>query len=151
MIIENNKRDSEDMKTQKKIEGCLIGGAVGDALGYGVEFMNLAQIKSIYGDAGITKYKNGVGLISDDTQMTLFTACGILDGYTRGHMRGIMGSLEYYVWRVYGSWYNTQIQDRQLKRKENNTWLVAIDELYARRATGNTCLHAISGGYMGML
>ena len=40
----------EQSKTAKayrdKVRGCIFGGAVGDALGYPVEFMNEAQIYS---------------------------------------------------------------------------------------------------------
>ena len=77
-----------------KIRGSLIGGAVGDALGYPVEFMSIEHIRDKYGESGITRYElnsNGVAEISDDTQMTLFTANGMLFGYTRLALRGIIG------------------------------------------------------------
>ena len=61
------------MKDINRIRGCLIGGAVGDALGYTVEFMKDSEIFKTYGSDGITEYAlvNGVAEISDDTQMTL--------------------------------------------------------------------------------
>ena len=72
------------MSKLDKIRGCLFGGAVGDALGYPVEFMSEKAIFSQYGDKGIREYKldpvSGKALISDDTQMTLFTANGLLVG-----------------------------------------------------------------------
>ena len=58
-----------------------MGGAAGDALGYEVEFMCRQAILSRYGENGITKFEldaDGKALISDDTQMTLFTANGLL-------------------------------------------------------------------------
>ena len=63
-----------------RIRGSLVGGAIGDALGYAVEFLQEDQIFRKYGSEGITEYDlvNGKALISDDTQMTLFTANGIL-------------------------------------------------------------------------
>ena len=81
------------MKDIDKYRGCLIGGAVGDALGYPVEFMSAASIRGKYGENGITGYElyDGCARISDDTQMTLFTATGILLGETRGCVRGIAG------------------------------------------------------------
>ena len=81
------------MKNIAKYRGCLIGGAAGDALGYPVEFMSLASIKEKYGKTGIVEYElhDGTALISDDTQMTLFTATGILLGETRGCVRGLAG------------------------------------------------------------
>ena len=60
-------------------------------MGYPVEFMSLDEIIREYGKDGITSYelRNGIADISDDTQMTLFTATGILHGVTRASMRGI--------------------------------------------------------------
>lgn len=66
---------------QDKIQGCLVGGAAGDALGYAVEFKSYKQIVAMYGPQGITRYelnRKGLAEISDDTQMTLFTANGLL-------------------------------------------------------------------------
>ena len=62
------------MKNIDKHRGCLIGGAVGDALGYAVEFMQEYEIFEQYGKDGITEYSldDGVALISDDTQMSLY-------------------------------------------------------------------------------
>jgi hypothetical protein len=70
---------------------CLLGGAVGDALGAPVEFLSLAQIRSHFGSAGIRDFAEAygrVGAITDDTQMTLFTAEGLLRATVRGHERG---------------------------------------------------------------
>jgi len=40
------------MKNIDKYRGCLIGGAVGDALGYAVEFMEDDEIFEEYGSEG---------------------------------------------------------------------------------------------------
>ena len=73
---------------QDRIRGSLVGGAIGDALGYPVEFVNsYSGIQSRYGERGITRldirqYSPGrdvqkdKAVVSDDTQMTLFTALG---------------------------------------------------------------------------
>lgn len=138
---EDNKRDL--------VRGSLIGGAAGDALGYAVEFINYNGIISKYGPAGITDYAltNGVAEISDDTQMTLFTANGMLLGLTRGYMRGVGNMPEYYVEYAYQDWYNTQTKSYESVMKRDpyshHTWLSGIPGLYARRAPGNTCLMAI--------
>lgn len=73
------------MREIDKFRGCLIGGAAGDALGYAVEFRTADRIFAQYGENGITEYalNNGVAEISDDTQMTLFTANGLLIHATR--------------------------------------------------------------------
>ena len=78
--FKSGRRQFFKMKNQDKFRGCLIGGAIGDALGYAVEFLQISRIRQKYGDNGITSYelKNGIAEISDDTQMTLFTANGLL-------------------------------------------------------------------------
>ena len=43
------------MRNRKDLfKASLLGGAIGDALGYSVEFMSLAEIKSKFGEQGIT-------------------------------------------------------------------------------------------------
>lgn len=40
---------------QNRIRGSLIGGAIGDALGYPIEFNSYAEIINRYGERGITR------------------------------------------------------------------------------------------------
>lgn len=97
------------MRNIDRFRGCLIGGAAGDALGYAVEFLDEGQIFGKYGSSGITEYNltNGKALISDDTQMTLFTANALLFATTRGMTRSIKGSYESYIQTMYKCWYRT--------------------------------------------
>ena len=134
-----------------KYRGCLIGGAVGDALGYAVEFFSESSINQKYGDAGITEYEltNGVAQISDDTQMTLFTANGLLLGTTRGKTRGIMGKYSDYIALCYGEWYRMQWGEYPLGEEFPYTWLVNIPELYENREPGHTCLSALASFHRG--
>ena len=135
-----------------KFRGCLIGGAAGDALGYPVEFMTLEDIRKKYGRNGITEYdvRNGVAEISDDTQMTLFTATGILLGKTRSCLRGISGDASVYIWYNYRDWYRTQTEKYPLSGC-HHSWLDGIPELFSRRAPGNTCLSVLKGDKSGTL
>ena len=125
--------------------GCLVGGAVGDALGYAVEFMQDSEIFRRYGENGITEYElyKGTAQISDDTQMTLFTATGLLLGTTRGKLRGIMGAYEDYIRYSYKDWYRTQTERYPLPKEYHYSWLVNVPELFSRRAPGNTCMSAL--------
>lgn len=59
-------------------EAILFGLALGDALGYPTEFMDLAAIKGHYGRQGIADLPDPA-LYTDDTQMTLALAEGLLD------------------------------------------------------------------------
>ena len=98
------------MKYIDKIMGCLYGGAIGDALGYPVEFLSTKEIVEIYGRDGIRDYacSEGKALISDDTQMTLFTLGGLL-AWRGDQERGKnKDSWKEYVWKSYQDWLFTQ-------------------------------------------
>jgi len=92
--------------------------------------------------------ETGKALISDDTQMTLFTANGILFGTTRLALRGIAASVENYVHLAYLDWLSTQTEKTA---RRNISWLADIKELRARRAPGTTCLSALKSGTMGTI
>ena len=125
----------------------MIGLAAGDALGYAVEFSCEKTIFEKYGKCGITGYdlKNGVAEISDDTQMTLFTATGLLLATTRGLTRGISGHYETYVNYSYKDWLRTQTEKYENLQDEgyHYSWLANVPEMFHRRAPGNTCISAI--------
>lgn len=52
----------------------------------------------------------GVAEISDDTQMTLFTAIGLLTQKTRMNLRGICGPAESYVYKYYQDWLKNKLK-----------------------------------------
>ena len=131
-----------DMRDMNKILGCLIGGAAGDALGYAIEFDKENTIFSRYGASGITKYSlvDGKAIVSDDTQMTLFTAEGIhLAADPMNYTDYINGMFD-----AYQEWLHTQTSGRK-----KNLWLTDIRELNERRAPGITCLNALESGVFG--
>ncbi len=142
------------MKKTKDIDrvmGCLFGGAVGDALGYPVEFLDESSIFAQYGPQGITAHRlrDGLARVSDDTQMTLFTANGLLYATTRGKTKGIMGPYRDYIACAYREWYLTQNGPRRDKKEQQTCWLMNVPQLYAFRAPGNTCMSAIRAGCCG--
>jgi len=78
--------------TLQRFRGCLLGGAVGDALGAPVEFMSRAEIRARFGESGIGSCEAAYGrrrAITDDTRMTLFTAEGLPRAWVRGASKGI--------------------------------------------------------------
>lgn len=90
--------------------GCLLGRALGDALGALVEFMPRSEILQRFGPKGIRQYApayGGLGKITDDTQMTLFTAEGLLRGWIRGCLKGIT-SYPTVTAHAYLRWLQTQ-------------------------------------------
>ena len=131
-------------KLQDRIRGSLIGGAVGDALGYPVEFMGGEQIVHHFGKRGITRFSlahNNKAVVSDDTQMTLFTANGLLNAKRLGI------APKYSICRAYIEWYMTQTGEKS--NKYNDCWISNIPELNARRAPGTTCMSALDAIYRG--
>jgi ADP-ribosylglycohydrolase len=79
------------MDGAQRTRGCLLGGAVGDAMGAVVEFLSLREIRSRFGDEGLVGYPEddlGAGQFTDDTQMTIFTLEGLIRASVRGRTRG---------------------------------------------------------------
>lgn len=122
----------------------LLGGAVGDALGYPVEF------EPILKSGTVTFFRDGKGLISDDTQMTLFTANGLLWTYTRGALRGISLLPPDALHLAYLGWLSTQ-ERVELDKAHQICWIHDLPELNQLRAPGNTCLSALRSGKKGTI
>lgn len=140
------------MKDIDKYRGCMLGGAVGDALGYAVEFIDDEHIFRKFGENGITEYElncDGKAEISDDTQMSLFTANGLLIGTTRGMMRGIMGSYQSYIALCYKDWLKTQTADELGFESPEYSWLNNIPDMNHSRAPGRTCISYLMHNNLG--
>ncbi|GAB1820575.1 ADP-ribosylglycohydrolase family protein [Herbidospora sp. RD11066] len=128
-----------------RVRGCLIGGAIGDALGAPVEFDFLREIRAEFGAPGITDLTDGQ--ITDDTQMTLFTVEGLIRGSVRGRERGI-GHVPSVVRHAYLRWLDTQDHPTPPPQGDvfhRTGWLREQTWLYSRRAPGNACLSGLRG------
>jgi len=125
-----------------KFKGCLIGGAVGDALGYAVEFVDDEFIFNKYGEYGITEYSliNGIAPISADTQMTLFTANGLLSARKAGVKCTEVKDYLSHIYHSYREWVAMQVEDYPLSCFDNPSRFSEIPELYESRAPGRTCI-----------
>ncbi len=142
-----------DISLQSRISGCLLGGAVGDALGAAVEFDLLPGIRRRFGYAGLRDYAPAYGrrgAITDDTQMTLFSAEGLIRAWVRGRMRGMV-SIPSVVRHAYLRWLLTQEVEPAPGHLEigRDGWLFGVRGLHSQRAPGNTCLDALSVGWDG--
>lgn len=127
------------MKLSKRIRGCLLGGAIGDALGAPVEFLTIASIHNKYGLKGIQEFDKAYGVlgaITDDTQMTLFTNEGICQAFMSPNM-----PLEVLLTQSYLHWLFTQTQE--YSPEFNLPGLLKHKELWAQRAPGLTCLGSL--------
>jgi ADP-ribosylglycohydrolase len=138
-----------ERRTRLAFSGCLLGGAVGDALGAPIEFMRLEEIRRRFGREGVTDLVAGrwpTGSVTDDTQMTLFTAEAMIRGVHRHRNRGIAAAAGA-ARRAYLRWLHTQ--GERVPEDVLDGWLVTVPALRARRAPGNTCLTALIAGGPG--
>ncbi|UOZ08984.1 ADP-ribosylglycohydrolase family protein [Amycolatopsis sp. WQ 127309] len=130
-----------------RLRGSLLAGAIGDALGAKTEFDSIDRIREIAGPAGITDFipaYGGVGRITDDTQMTLFTLEALIRAHAQRRHTGsadVVHSLQL----AYQRWLHTQgvAWDRARGPRSDveapDGWLVTHQELFSRRAPGLTC------------
>lgn len=126
-----------------RVLGCLLGGAVGDALGYPVEFLSEPEILRQYVPAGIQTLAQAgsPARVSDDTQMTLFAANAWIYGCS-GEGWDISTA-----WLAYREWLGTQGDESRMGKPR--MWIYGDRRLHARRAPGNTCLSAIRSSDQG--
>lgn len=135
----------------ERVLGCLLGGAIGDALGAPVEFWSSSRIHAEFPE-GVrdyipTGYGDDLGLITDDTQMTLFTLEALLRVWQDDRIPRLIE-----LHRSYLDWWQTQSipeppPDAPASSLASQTWL------YSRRAPGNTCasalISALASGRLG--
>ncbi len=128
---------------------------MGDALGAPVEFLDLTAIRAAFGAAGpedFAPWDGPEGGITDDTQMTLFTAEAVIRGLNRGRVDGAEPSWPSIFRQAYWRWLATQGGRPQNPLASNDvlsSWLSGDPELNDRRAPGATCLHALRSGAEG--
>ncbi|MFJ7211119.1 ADP-ribosylglycohydrolase family protein [Amycolatopsis sp. NPDC098790] len=132
---------------RSRLRGSLLAGAIGDALGAKTEFDSIDRIREIAGPAGITDFipaYGGVGRITDDTQMTLFTLEALIRAHAQRRKTGsadVVHSLQL----AYQRWLHTQgvAWDRargpQSAVEAPDGWLITHQDLFSRRAPGLTC------------
>ena len=138
--------------------GCLLGGALGDALGAPVETLTYKEITREYGHDGIEELQcntRGVAEITNDTQLTLFTAEGLLRAKCRRNKKGITKDLREttnVVFRAYLRWLYTQgLSTSNWSGSDYDGWLVRLKPLYANKEIETTCITTLGKGVKGRL
>ena len=101
---------------KQSYKGCLLGLAVGDAMGYTVDSHTLTEIKEDYGPNGLRGYDSVGGFVevTSYTQLAAFTVNGLLLGLTRGQMRGQMAPFIQYIGLACQEWASTQRRGEKL-------------------------------------
>lgn len=144
------------MKELDQFIGCMIGGAAGDALGFLIESDSMDEIRAKYGPFGLRTVlkldSNGRrALVSDDTQISMFTADGLLWA-AHEQISPKIG-----LYHAYMRWYYTQTE--KIIRPEFKKWItkqpheqvwqydiMAEKDLYNRRSPSTTTMSVLATG-----
>lgn len=140
----------KNIDNESRARGSLLAGALGDALGYMVESLSYEEIKEKYGECGITEpdlYKGEEALISDDTQMTLYTAEALLKNPSDEELTDT-------VYEHYLDWLGTQIDfliPHNIFIKPGISSFNDVEELHSVREPGMTCIYSLYGRIKGSM
>ncbi|MEV6163944.1 ADP-ribosylglycohydrolase family protein [Streptomyces sp. NPDC052052] len=143
---------AERQDFRSRARGVLLGGAIGDALGAGVDGLTLEEIRQAHGADGVTDFlpvHGGRGTVTAITQLTLFT----VDGLIRAQVRRDTGAWHppTDVYRAHLRWVATQHDWGPDERRKDNGWLAQQEWLYARRGPTRECLTGLGDDTMGTL
>ncbi|WP_330175230.1 ADP-ribosylglycohydrolase family protein [Streptomyces sp. NBC_01498] len=143
---------AEQQDFRSRVRGCLLGGAVGDALGAGVDTLALGGNQAPQGAEGAADFAPAFGrrgAVAAATQLTLFT----VDGLIRAQVRRDTGAWHppTDVHRAYLRWAATQSDWGPDERRKDNGWLAQQEWLYARRDPSPSCLAGLADEQMGTL
>ncbi len=137
--------------SRSSYRGCLLGMAVGDAMGYTVDSRSWQEIQEDYGPHGLLGYDlvNGYADVTSYTQLAAFTCNGLLLGLTRGQMLGKMAPFIKYIGVSSQEWAGSQ---RSWGRPAKNfCWLTRKPELCRRHCMDTRMLETLSKANLGTL
>ena len=126
-----------------QVHACLLAGAIRNSLGAEIKFSSLAEIRLKFpnGLQDLPPHDGIIGAITDDTQMTLFTAEGLIRAVIRGSTKGICHPPSV-VHHALLRWLETQGETTKIEIDRANG-LIADKRLHRRRAPGMTCIAAL--------
>lgn len=128
MAKNKSKRALQNEIIKDQFAGCMLGLAMGDAMGYEVKSLDFEQIQRAYGKKGLTKMipnKTTKNMrISDETQLSLFTLHGIMWADYLGGKAGI-SNYSTYVFYSYQQWLYTQME---IVADVNYQWILDNDQ-----------------------
>lgn len=139
-------------EVHERVRGCLMGGALGDALGGPVEFYAIDEILELTQGSLITSFF-GEPTITDDTQMTLFTCEGLLGANLQFAATGVCHPPSA-LFRSYLHWLVTQgdrWEEIGIEDEAWSSWLADQAVMHRVEAPGVTCLSALRSGEIGRM
>lgn len=136
------------MNKLQHLKEIILAGAIGDAVGYLIEFDSWNKIKTKYGNSGV-QLKNlpkDEWVVSDDTQMTLFC----LDAITPyiGKKEIDLDEVNEKIYKAYLDWNETQLYIFEMNLQST---LAKYEQLHSKEAPGRTCLEALRNKKMGRM
>lgn len=137
------------MDQQSAYRGCLLGLAVGDAMGYTVDGRTWPEIQEAYGPNGLLGYDlvNGYADVTSYTQLAAFTCNGLLLGLTRGQLQGKMAPFVRYIGLSHREWAASQ---RPWGRPQRTfCWLMQAKEMCRRHCMDTWMLDTLSREKLG--
>lgn len=126
-------------KRLSKCRGCLLGLAVGDAMGYPVDEKSWEEIQEAYGPNGLLGYDlvNDCATASAYTQVAAFVSNGLLLGVSRGKQEHYLR----YVHLSLREWARAQHFPRDPER--SLCWVAKIPQMRVRKSKDSRMLDAL--------
>ena len=137
----------DDLKSAYR--GCLLGLAVGDAMGDPADKLTMAQIREDFGPGGLMGYAGDCGRVTSHTQLCAFTANGLLLGQTRGQVSGKMAPFVRYMALSQREWAKTQRPYATLER--TYCWVYWVDEFRRRACADPRMIEMLAADHIGSL
>lgn len=132
----------------RMFQSCLLGLAVGDAMGHTVDVKSLSQIRDDYGPNGLLGYDlvNGYAEVTSYTQIPAFVANGLLICLTRQKLRGQNIPPLNCIALALREWSRSQ---HYCEQERNHCWLSTTPEMKRRRCMDTWMLTVLGGDRMG--
>lgn len=129
----------------ENLRGCLLGLAVGDAMGYSVDNKSWEEICENYGPNGLLGYDlaNGSADVTSYTQLAAFVCNGILLADTRRNV-SVYGR---YVSMAILEWAKSQ--QFRTKTERTNCWVAQVSAMRRRHCMDTRMLDALSRSTLG--
>jgi ADP-ribosylglycohydrolase len=149
------------------VHGCLLGGAIGDALGAPVESLSLSRIREQHGPAGVPAVPSTAsagnpltssgrplfgllsfdGRISEETQLALLTAEALLRAQVSFRTRAVSDApprpLTVIAQETYIAWLAGQGEQLPGRRIRSRSDLAGREPFTSRRGTSRTVVEAM--------